>query len=120
MQQQEVNKRGQRDMAADKMFLSGEIRVAGAGESKAYITFPVKFSEKPHLSFGAEVTEGDALAPGFMPSVSVVILGWTTQERPPTSRLYTGAQLGIVTEGVFHQKLVVHWNLIGTAITSPS
>jgi hypothetical protein len=119
MQQQEVNKRGQQDMGPAATRLSGEIRVNGAGETKAEITFPIRFSEKPKLSFGAELLEEDPIVAGFMPYANVVVLGWITQERPPTSRLYVGARLGIITGGVHHQKMVVHWHLEGSAITYP-
>ena len=120
MRQENVSKAGIDAMAADITTLTGEIRVNGAGESRAQITFPLKFSQKPSLSFGGEIIEGDAILDGFMPTVNVVVLGWRTEERPPTSRLYIGADLGVVLGGVNHQKAIIHWTLVGKAITSPS
>lgn len=119
LKQETINARSLADMAAAETKLDGEVRINGSGESTVPITFPVLFTEKPHLSFGAELIEGDALTVGFMPTISVVILGWITQESPPSSRFYRGAKLGVVTTGVRHQKMVVHWHLNGVAMANP-
>lgn len=118
-QQNEITKRGANDMGATKTRINGEIRVNTAGESITQVVFPVRFTEKPIMTFGGEVIEGDALQAGYMPTISVVVVGWITEEVPPVSRLYTGAKLGIVLDGVNHQKAIVHWSLEGTALSNP-
>lgn len=119
MNSAEATKAGNQSMAADFQSLTGQVRVNGSGESKATITFPISFSQKPLLTFGGEIQEGDRLDPGRMPTVSVVVLAWLTKERPPYSRLYTGAILGIVTGGPSWQKMIIHWKLDGIAYTNP-
>lgn len=114
-----IDERGRDDMRAGYTNLAGEIRVNGAGESSLPITFPVKFTEKPLLTFGAEVIEGDAIRSGFMPWANVIVLSWITEEIPPVTRLYTGANLGVVSGGVPHQKMAIHWNLSGKAVADP-
>lgn len=114
-----LNARSREDMAASKTKLTGEIRVNGAGETKTNVTFPIQFTEKPVMNFGAEMIEGDAIIDGFMPTISVVILGWVTKDLPPTQRLYLGATLGIVVGGAHFNKLSVHWSVEGTALSNP-
>lgn len=107
------------DMGASKTKLTGELKVNGAGETQVQVTFPVKFTEKPFLSFGAELLEREPILPGFLPTISVVVLGWITEERPPTSRLYVGAKLAVVTGGAAYQKMSVHWTVEAMALGNP-
>lgn len=99
--------------------VSGQVRVNGAGESQVFVQFPVKFTDKPLISFGAELQENEPVVSGSMPTISIVVLDWQVEERPPTSRLYTGATLGIVTGGAKYNKFIVHWHANGTAYTNP-
>lgn len=120
LNQARLNERSYTDMSASENSFKGAVRVNGAGESTIDVTFPKLFTEKPHLiGFSGEVLTGDAVRDGFMPTVSVIILGWITEERPPTSRFYRGAKLGIVTTGTVHQKLIVYYAFSGTAVENP-
>lgn len=117
--QEAITQRGQNEMAATTTRLSGQLRVNGAGETYATVTFPTRFIEKPLFSFGGELQDGDTPAAGHMPTISIVVTRWITQERPPQSRFYTGATLGIVTGGAAYQKMNAHWHFDGVAFTNP-
>jgi len=120
LQQQALAEQQAGQTTASLQICSGQVRVNGAGEASFPVTFPIKFSEKPSLSFGGEILTGDTIEQGLMPTANVIVLGWSTQDTPPYGRLYTGAQLGVVTSGVTFQKMIVHWNMIGKALTSPT
>lgn len=120
IQAQETAKARSDSITPGLQICSGQVRVNGAGEASFPVTFPVKFTEKPALSFGGEILAGDTIEQGLMPTANVIVLGWSTQDNPPVGRLYTGALLGVVTTGVTFQKMIVHWNMIGKAITSPT
>ncbi|NBR22237.1 MAG: hypothetical protein EBU08_00300 [Micrococcales bacterium] len=108
-----------RDAAAGPTRLTGEFLLMGAGEKRVPVDFPVSFSEKPLLTFGAELQEGAAVVDGKFPTVSVVVARWFTFERPPFSRLFSGAELMVVTTGSPTQQLIIHWHLDGVALTNP-
>ncbi len=115
-----VDKKGQNDFSATPTAIIGQFRVNGQGEAQIDVTFPTRFVEKPILSFGAELIEGDSQVPGFMPWANVIVLSWTTKEIPPTGRAYTGARLGVVSGGVSFQKMNIHWKFNGKALKSPA
>jgi hypothetical protein len=105
--------------AAGQTTLTGEFLLKNAGEKRVPIDFPVAFSEKPLITFGAEVQEGDVIIDGYFPTVSVIVSKWITRENPPFSRLYIGCELAIVTSGAPTQKLIIHWQLSGVAFGNP-
>lgn len=115
-----VDERSYNDMSASENFFKGTVRVNGAGEASVPVTFPKPFTEKPHLvGFAAEILEGDTIGTGFMPTISIIVLGWTTEERPPVSRLFRGAELGVVSTGLVHQKMMVNYMFSGKALENP-
>jgi len=115
-----TTRRSQNDFQATATTVTGQFRVNGQGEAQIDVTFPAKFVEKPMLSFGAEVIEGDSQVPGFMPWANVCVLHWVTKESPPTGRLYMGARLGVVSGGVSFQKMMIHWTFSAKALKSPA
>ena len=115
-----VDRKGQSGFQATATAVTGQFRVNGQGEAQIDVTFPTRFVEKPILSFGAELIEGDSQVPGFMPWANVCVLSWTTKESPPQGRLYLGARLGVVSGGVSFQKMMVHWSFNGKALKSPA
>jgi len=98
---------------------SGQFMMVGMGEAEVPTTFPVKFSQKPLLSFSAEIRDGDTLITSMMPKVSMVVLRWITEDRPPYSNMYTGAVLGVVTEGPVASRILITWHFDGTAYSNP-
>jgi hypothetical protein len=105
--------------AAGPTQLTGEFLMMGAGEKRIPVDFPIVFSEKPLLTFGAEVQEGSAVLDGSFPTVSVVVGKWFTREAPPFSRLFIGAELLVVTTGITTQQTIIHWHLSGLGLTNP-
>jgi hypothetical protein len=54
-----------------------------------------------------------------MPTVSMVVLRWIIEDRPPYSNMYTGAVLGIVTEGPVGSRVFAIWHMDGIAFSNP-
>ena len=106
-------------MAAGPTRCSGQFLLDGMGEAEVQVSFPVKFSQKPLLSFAAEIRDGDMLITTQMPTVSMVVLRWIIEDRPPYSNMYTGAVLGIVTEGPVGSRVFVIWHMDGIAFSNP-
>ena len=50
-----------------------------------------------------------------MPKISMVVLRWLIEDRPPYSNLYTGAILGVVAEGPPGSRLLGFWHMDGPA-----
>jgi hypothetical protein len=104
----------------------GELQISGIGETIAQIQFrTLKFTEKPLFTYGAEVRGGmndmsQLVGQGKMPTMSACVLDWITEDRPPTSRLFVGAYLGIVTSGVSSLRSSIHWRVEGTALVGPT
>lgn len=119
LNQDRFDTRGLSDMSAGPTRASGQFLLDGMGEVEVEVLFPVKFSEKPLLSFAAEVREGDLLIPAKMPSISMVVLKWRIEDIPPFSNLYTGATLGVVTKGPPGSRLFAIWHMDGTAYSNP-
>jgi len=106
-------------MSAGPTRASGQFLLDGMGEAEVEVLFPVKFSEKPLLSFAAEIRDGDMLITSKMPTVSMVVLQWTIEDRPPFSNLYTGATLGVVADGPPSSRLFAIWHMDGMAYSNP-
>jgi hypothetical protein len=105
--------------AAGPTTLTGEFLIKNSGEKRVPIDFPIAFSEKPLITFGAEVQEGDVIVDGFFPTVSVIVSRWITVENPPFSRIYRGCELAVVVTGAPTQKVIVQWQLTGVAFGNP-
>jgi len=115
---QQASFEGLQDVAGGPTTLTGEFLLKSAGEKKVTLNFPIPFTEKPILSFAAEVPEGDELADGNFPTVSAVVSRWITRENPPFSRTFIGCELAIVVTGPSTQKMIFYWTMNGTSITN--
>lgn len=106
-----------------KTRVSGFEKVVGTGETSTEVAFPVWFTERPSMSFGAELDENDFAEDTKFPTVSVVVLSWN---KNLTERIgggyWVGATLAIVTNGRAYptQRFVVHWQAEGRAIRNPA
>ena len=98
--------------------VDGLFLVSGAGQTNSAVRFPVKFIERPNISFAGELDVNSAAVPGNYPTLSVVVGGWVV-EGPPTKRLWTGANLLVVTNGPATQKIWVHWEASARAVSNP-
>ena len=81
------------DSIARHQIVQGQFLVSGVGELAKEVVFPVKFIEKPLLSFGGELAENSSPTDGGFPTISVVVGGWnleipgeTNQETPDKKR----------------------------------
>lgn len=119
MNQQRMDRDGFSALSAGPTRCSGQFLMDGMGEGEIQVSFPVKFADKPLFSFAAEIREGDTLIETFMPKISMVVLRWLIEDRPPYSNLYTGAILGVVAEGPPGSRLLGFWHMDGPAYSNP-
>ena len=98
--------------------LTGELLLIGSGEKRVPVVFSAPFTEKPLMTFGAEIQSGDLMTEGQFPTISAIVSKWITFDRPPSSRLFTGCELAIVTTGPATQKMIVYWCMDGPTITN--
>ena len=112
------------DSVARTQVVSGQFLLNGVGEIAKEVVFPVKFVEKPLLSFGGELSENSSPTDGSFPTVSVVVGGWNLEipgvenQETPDRKYFVGANLLVVTTGV-DESMWIHWHMTGVAITNP-
>ena len=110
---------------ADIYTVTGRFLVEGVGSVARQVNFPAKFIEIPSFYFGSEIAPGHAAVDGNFPSVSVIVLRWTSTDDQPNQtssaqNLYNGANLGVVIQGgISSQKIWIHWSVTGTAVANP-
>lgn len=104
---------------AQESMVKGRFPVNNAGEGTKSIKFPVAFSNLPHITFGFELEDVAKIARGRSPIISAEVYDWITVDRPPFSRLYTGAHIVVVAEGQNLSRFTVVWNASGIAFSNP-
>lgn len=92
----------------------------GAGEATIEVKFPVWFVQKPSMSFGGELDEGEFVEEGKFPTVSVVVVSWVMAQKERDGGWFVGAALAVVTTGKDDQRMWVHWQAEAKAIANPS
>ena len=92
----------------------------GAGEVSIDVKFPVWFVEKPSMSFGGELEEGEFIQDRKFPTVSVVVVRWEKAQAERGGGWFVGANLAVVTTGKKDHRMWVHWQAEGKAIANPS
>lgn len=118
IQQKQAEKSRVEDQIATVHSIDGLFMITGSGEASVFVNFPVKFIERPNLSFGFELDPSAVVAAGSYPSVSAVIGGWA-KEGPSNKRTFTGATILVVSTGPVTQKIWVHWTASAKATTNP-
>jgi len=98
--------------------LEGFIETTGAGEVLVDVHFPVRFMEKPNMTFGGELTPNQGAVLGNFPTVSVVVVTWDREDQVG-GFYYNGCSLGIVTSGPTDMRMFVHWKASGKAFVNP-
>lgn len=88
------------------------------GETVAPFTFSTPFSEEPVITCGF-VVDASQLKSGRWPMISAYVVGWVTRDRFPLSSIYTGARIGIVSEGPAGTKFSVNVVAQGPAFSGP-
>ena len=104
---------------AQNSLVKGRFPVNNAGEAVKSIVFPVAFSELPSITFGFELEESSNIASGNAPIISAEVYAWITEDRPPVSRLYTGAHIMVTSIGQALSMFTVVWSASGTAFMNP-
>lgn len=93
--------------------------VKGTGGMTAEVNFPVKFQERPSVSFGGELGAGSPVTAGSFPTISVVVGQWKISPLY-SHQYYEGATLVIVVGGTVTQTMTVHFQAEGKALVSPA
>lgn len=104
---------------AAQTHLSGEFMINSVGESKVDVLFPVVFTQKPLITVGFELKEGEDYVDGFMPTGTGMVLRWNTKRKPPISQFFVGCTIGVVVTGEQHHKFIGIWHATGLALTDP-
>lgn len=100
--------------------VSGFEKTVGAGEVSVTVKFPVWFVQRPSMSFGAELEEGQFVQDLLFPTVSVVVIKWTKKYPERAGGYYVGCVLACVTTGKEDQRVVIHWQAEAKAMSIPS
>lgn len=115
------------EFSAQHTRISGEFMLNGMGEQIVTLDFGgTLFTEKPLASFGGEVRnwnpdlEYTIIGKGEFPTVSCVIVGWSTVHKPPERLLYSGCRMAVVVTGWHTQKMFIHWHIEGVALQGPA
>jgi len=105
--------------------VSGLIRCTGPNidgkdgdgvETEIDILFPVEFTQRPSVVFGAELAADSSFTAGMIPIVNPILLSWNTVTRG-VEQHYQGARIGIVvTGGPVGTKCIVNWVISGQAL----
>lgn len=80
---------------------TGRFLISGFGvlDAAVDVTFPITFTKKPTFTYGIELEENWAVAPGTVPTCTAMILRWQRYERLAGIHSYTGATLGCTLLG---------------------
>lgn len=105
--------------------VNGTDLIEGAGEVLIDVVFPVTFIQPPIFLYGAELAPGNELVSGSFPVLTAVISYWDVNE--PDLALYgitnrkhfRGAQLAVTASGPPTQKMFLHWQFTGLAVSNP-
>jgi hypothetical protein len=99
--------------------IQGFFDVVGSGEALLDVPFPVWFMERPLFTFGGEMAPDQVLTTGAYPTLSVLVHRWRMKDHPGAKSYFTGATFIVVSGGADDQKLLVHWQMQGTALRNP-
>lgn len=94
------------------------IPVNNAGEARATVMFPYKFSHLPTVNFGFELYS--SYNAGKMPVFAGSVDEWISIDRLPGSRMYTGAILLISSEAAEDIAFVTIATFSGLAYGGPT
>jgi hypothetical protein len=85
------------------------------------VSFVNTFIEEPTPAFGSILasTDYNSIYPGYFPKVSTTVHAWTTVSNGPILA-YTGATIGVVTEGWPGQNVYVTYRFSGRAMNFPA
>ena len=93
------------------------VKVNNAGEAEVDFEFACRYAQLPTITFGYQLQS--STFPGRVPVFSASVKDWLTIDRPPNSRLYTGARLSIVSESVDGLSFAVVATATGIAFSGP-
>lgn len=93
------------------------VKINNAGEAEVDFEFACKYAQLPTINFGYQLQS--STFPGRVPIFSASVKDWLTIDRPPNSRLYTGATLSIVSESVDGLSFSVVATATGIAFSGP-
>jgi len=113
-----------RDRESTLSRVIGELTTLGRGDGALDISFPAKFSERPHLTFSYNLTAHPNLtvatgliAGSAQPTFSGLISKWMTEDDVNGDpELWTGATLMLTLTGDDAQRGKVYWSAEGRIV----
>lgn len=92
-----------------------------AGEAVTQIKFPVRYVEKPLMTFGFEMAPNQILTPGKYPTACASVHSWKYGRRQDYgAKYYDGCTLVLVTTGDNALSGIFHINFNGKAMRNPA
>jgi hypothetical protein len=78
----------------------------------------------PDLVYTHDMVRVPKVATGLLhgeaPLIQSNIIGWVTEDNPPSDSKYIGVEIITVCEGVSGVKYIIHWSAAGTAYMNPA
>jgi hypothetical protein len=108
-------------MTVKQTRVTGRVKLVGTGEAAVDIPFPVRFTERPIFTFGAELDENQAAVIGNYPTVSGFVGSWVVVGRVVGGfdGYYVGARLLIVLTGEPDMISFFDWAMEAAAMRNP-
>lgn len=105
--------------------INGTNAIDGAGEALIDLVFPVTYVLPPIFLYGGELAPGHELVTGRYPVVTAVVSYWDVSQPDletfgsSARKHFRGAQLAVTSSGPESQRLFLHWQFSGIAISNP-
>jgi hypothetical protein len=106
------------DVVGRVFAVTGEVGVRGPGEVVQQVSFPVRFIERPVVTFGAGVEGGQCPVANSFPRCDAVVVNWLT-EGEENRLLFRGARIAVHTSGPDEQVLFIGYRMEGKALVNP-
>ncbi len=90
------------------------------GEGTTQITFGVRFTDKPIMTYGFEMPPNQPLAPGSFPNGNVTVFSWMSGRRSDGGRYYDGATIAILSIGAPDLSIIAHVSFTGNGLRNPA
>ena len=117
IQKQNLRRSQVADTVADFSMVTGVVKLSGAGEGYADISFPVTFIEKPTVSFGYELEQG--YQGRYIPTCNAVVNNWIVADLKSSSFRCNGCSLGFFVFAESDTVSYLHFTFTGVAFRNP-
>lgn len=125
MRRQASNEGFQQDMRARTHVVKGHATLAISGDAIVHVAFPVRFFNRPHFTYGAQMVENSEIIEGVFPSMTAMVLRYNKEELPTNTdvdehALYTGADIAVSARGSVSNGFILDFRFEGVAMVNPT